>query len=199
MEKNLLKKLILKKKKLPAAHKRPSLLATAPWTHLLKVTRIYFRIYLIYPILTWYTLITSNKPLFSNFYSIDDFCNFQPPVPITTANSSFQNKNWYNEVMSYILDLTWKKFLWIFFWEKSTFHFLNLSPALISIRALNDRERPRKGNNQSYRTDICIILVNLRHVSRCLERSRMAKMAKEWLDDIDPVSAPKRACMKKVM
>ena len=27
----------------------------------------------------------------------------------------------------------------------------------------------------------------------------MAKMAKEWLDDIDPVSAPKRACMKKVM
>ena len=163
------------------------------------MTRIYFRIYLIYPILTWYTLITSNKPLFCNFYSIDDFCNFQPPVPITTANSSFQNKNWYNEVMSYILDLTWKKFLWIFFWEKSTFHFLNLSPALISIRALNDRKRPRKGNNQSYRTDVCIILVNLRHVSRGLERSRMAKMAKEWLDDIDPVSAPKRACMKKVM
>ena len=86
-----------------------------------------------------------------------------------------------------------------FFWEKSTFHFLNLSPALISIRALNDRERPRKGNNQSYRTDICIILVNLRHVSRCLERSRMAKMAKEWLDGIDLVSAPQRACMKKVM
>ena len=27
----------------------------------------------------------------------------------------------------------------------------------------------------------------------------MAKMAKEWLDGIDLVSAPQRACMKKVM
>ena len=27
----------------------------------------------------------------------------------------------------------------------------------------------------------------------------MAKIAKEWLDRIDPVSAPKRACMKKVI
>ena len=27
----------------------------------------------------------------------------------------------------------------------------------------------------------------------------MAKMAKEWLDGIDPVSGPQRACMKKVM
>ena len=153
---------------------------------------------MINPKFTRETLISPINPCFAIFFSLEDFCNFLPPVPITTANSSFQNKNWYNEVMSYILDLTWKKFLWIFLWEKSTFHFLNLSPALISIRALNDRERPRKGNNQSYRTDICIILVNLRHVSRGLERSRMAKMAKEWLDDIDPVSTPKRACMKKI-
>ena len=27
----------------------------------------------------------------------------------------------------------------------------------------------------------------------------MAKMAKEWLDGIDPVSGPQRACMKKVI
>ena len=163
------------------------------------MTRIYFRIYLIYPILTWYTLITSNKPLFCNFYSIDDFCNFQPPVPITTANSSFQNNNWYNKVTSYTLDLTWKFFLSNLFLQKSTFHFLNLSPDLLSIRASNDPKRPRNGNNQLYRADVCIIVVNLKHVSRCLEKSRMAKMAREWLDGIDPVISPQRACAKTVV
>ena len=129
------------------------------------------------------------KPLFCNFLQRWWFLQFHAACPDTTANSSFQNKNWYNEVTSYPLDLTWKFFLWNFFWEKSTFHFLNLSPALLSIGALNDPKRPRKGNNQSYRTDIYIILVNLRHVSRCLE----------WLDGIDPVSTPQRACMKKVI
>ena len=29
--------------------------------------------------------------------------------------------------------------------------------------------------------------------------SRMAKMAEEWLDGIDPVSTPQRACMKEIM
>ena len=28
--------------------------------------------------------------------------------------------------------------------------------------------------------------------------SRIAKMAKEWLDGIDPVSTPQRACLKKL-
>ena len=54
-----------------------------------------------------------------------------------------------------------------------------------------------KGHERA--TTNLIVLVNLRHVSRCLEMSRMAKMAKEWLDGIDPVSTPQRACMKKVI
>ena len=85
------------------------------------------------------------------------------------------------------------------FLQKSTFHFLNLSPDLLSIRASNDPKRPRKGNNQLYRADVCIIVVNLKHVSRCLEKSRMAKMAREWLDGIDPVISPQRACAKTVV
>ena len=102
---------------------------------------------------------------------------------------------------SYPRDLTWKIFLWNFFWEKSTFHFLNLSPVLLSIGALNDPERPQKGNNEIYRNDVYNILVNLKQASKCLEMSKMPKMAKEceWLHHIYSVSAQQRAIIKYVM
>ena len=154
---------------------------------------------MINPKFTRETLISPINPCFAIFFSLEDFCNFLPPVPITKANSSFQNNNWYNKVTSYTLDLTWNFFLSKLFLQKSTFHFLNLSPDLLSIRASNDPKRPRKGNNQLYRADVCIIVVNLKHVSRCLEKSRMAKMAREWLDGIDPVISPQRACAKTVV
>ena len=87
----------------------------------------------------------------------------------------------------------------MFFDKYTTFHFLNLSSDLLLIRASNDPKRPLKGNNQLYRADVCIIVVSLKHVSRCLEKSRMAKMAREWLDGIDPFISPQRACAKTVV
>ena len=64
-----------------------------------------------------------------------EFLTFVLHVLFSIANSSFKNKNWYNKVTSYPMDLTWK----IFFCPKkskiSTFHFLNLSPALPNFGA----------------------------------------------------------------
>ena len=50
----------------------------------------------------------------------------------------------------------------------------------------------------TYRLNL-MIFFNLKHVSRCLEKSRMAKMAREWLDGTDPVISPQRACAKTVV
>ena len=64
-----------------------------------------------------------------------DFLTFVLYVWFSIANSSFKNKNWYNKVTLYLMDLTWK----IFFCSKkskiSTFHFLNLSPAVPNFGA----------------------------------------------------------------
>ena len=64
-----------------------------------------------------------------------DFLTFLLYVSFSIANSSFKNKNWYNKVTSYPMDLTWK----IFFCSKesnfSTFHFLNLSPVVPNFGA----------------------------------------------------------------
>ena len=63
------------------------------------------------------------------------FWTFMKPVSFSNANSSFKNKNCYNKVTLYPMDLTWK----IFFCSKkskfSTFHFLNLSPAVPNFGA----------------------------------------------------------------
>ena len=63
------------------------------------------------------------------------FWTFMKPVSFINANSSFKNKNCYNKVTLYPMDLTWK----IFFCSKKTkfsnFHFLNLSPAVPNFGA----------------------------------------------------------------
>ena len=45
---------------------------------------------------------------------------------------------------------------------------LNLGATLLPTEASDNLKRPGKGTNQIYRTDLHIILVNLKHVSRCL-------------------------------
>ena len=63
------------------------------------------------------------------------FLTFVLHVWFSNAYSSFINKSWYDKVTLYPMDLTWK----IVFWSKkskiSTFHFLNLSPAVPNFGA----------------------------------------------------------------
>ena len=56
---------------------------------------------------------------------------------------------------------------------------LNLGATLLPTEASDSLKRPGKGTNQIYRTDLHIILVNLKHVLRCLF---MFIMAREWLN-----------------
>ena len=85
--------------------------------------------------LTWEYLAPWTPCRYRLFGLFLDFLTFVLYVWFSIANSSFKNKNWYNKVTSYPMDFTWK----IFFCPKkakiSTFHLLNLSPALPNFGA----------------------------------------------------------------